>query len=132
MFRAFVVGILVLATCFGGYALLEESARASEALTWAVALSPGMAAFAVASLSPRRKLLLGLATILEAAVVAAVINGIDYLRGGRTDFPGAGGAVAVAELQIIMGAIPALVGAAFGCWLTRPPRARAGDRSEES
>lgn len=119
MIRAFGRGSAIVVVIFGAYALASAAVRESDAVTWLASLAPGVAALVASASAPRKRLLMGLAMAPVAALVAAVINAVDYWRGGVTDFPGMRGAVSVVEFVLAISAVPALVGSIAGYAMAR-------------
>lgn len=132
MLRAFLLGVGLVVVCFSVYAFLGESARASDVVEVLVAITPGGAAFATAWIAPRRKFLLGLTMVPMAALAAAIINGIDILLGGRTDFPGLRGELGIVEIFLLTSAIPSLVGSGVGWWLSKHLAKKASQKHNPS
>jgi hypothetical protein len=95
---------------------LSASQYIAGAAYWA---GPILGALTAAYLAPRHKFNVGAGTIALAAVVLGVGNYVFGELGNLTDLPGVQGSFIVAAFSIPMVAIPCVLGALAGEWLSK-------------
>lgn len=111
------VGILLVAHLLWPMVLMSKTYPALAA--WTLHASPVFAAFAVAYLVPRKKILFGMSMMLVAATMSAVANLLYRELGLPTDLPGFRGSWIVFAVGLVSGTVLCGIGTVVGYLLSR-------------
>ena len=117
--RAWLVGVAVLFVANGGWLISLQTHRFSETLVLLLWISPLIAAFVSAYLSPRKKVLLGTSLAIPSAALVAVLNFIYELFGNAVDFPGVRGGAILFIVTLGYSVLLCALGGVAGYYLTR-------------
>lgn len=117
--RAWLVGVAVLIVANGGWFVSLHAHKFSETLVWLLWVSPLIAAFVSAYLSPRKKILLGVSLAIPAATLIVVLNTIYELLGNAVDFPGVRGGTILFVVTLGYSVVLCALGGGAGYYLTK-------------
>jgi hypothetical protein len=119
MLRAWVTALVIMLAAAGlwlGMRLLDVPSGIRNAMFW---LSPIVAAFFLARIAPRRRILNSLLLAIPVAMMFALVNHLDEKLGRYRTFPGMEGAITVMVLTLPYSLGLCGLGAALGNALPR-------------
>jgi hypothetical protein len=122
MLTAWLVGAGILTAVFAAWSLFLQLQIFSKLLLAVLWVSPVVAAFVTASLSPTHKVRLGLTMAALAALLATALNWIHQMRGIDVDFPGLRGSFILFTLVLAGSAVLSILGGITGMLATRNKR----------
>ncbi len=129
MVRAWAVGFVILLTVDVMVVIATIIEVYPRVLWLLLQISPFVAAFISAYLSPRKKVLVGTSMAIPAAILGVVVTFLYQLFGKAVDFPGLKGGLILLEVSIIYGLILCVLGGTLGYLITRK-KAMTTERSE--
>lgn len=117
--KAWIVGFALLLVANGAWLISLQMHKFSKILVLLLWISPLIAAFVSAYLSPRKKVLLGTSLAIPSAALVAALNLIYGLLGNAVDFPGIRGGAILFTVALTYSLILCALGGAAGYYLTR-------------
>ena len=117
--RAWLAGVMVLVVANGAWFVSLQAHKFSSSLIWLLWISPLIAAFVSAYLSPRKKILLGISLAIPAAVLAVALNVTYELLGNAVDFPGVRGGTILFVITLGYSAMLCALGGGAGYYLAK-------------
>jgi hypothetical protein len=109
-----LVATAILATTDAVWLVGALAVPSLDLLGFAVWLALPVAAFVAARLAPKRKVLVGTASVIPAAILFVATNATFAALGHEVDFSGWEGAVIVVSYTLPFGGMLCAVGAALG------------------
>jgi len=119
LFKAWLIGAGILAVIFAIWFVLLQANVFSQSFVIVLWISPMIAAFVSANLSPSHKILLGTSMAIPSALLAVALNSANQFSGAAVDFPGLKGGFILFILALISAAIISIPGSVAAYTLTR-------------
>ena len=110
LFKAWSVGAAILAVAFVTWFIFLQAEVFSQSAFVLLWISPMVAAFVTAYLSPSHKILLGTSMAIPSALLAVALNSADQFLGTAVDFPGLKGGFILFVLVLVSAAIVSIPG----------------------
>ena len=122
LFKAWLIGAGILAVIFAIWFVLLQANVFSQSFVIVLWISPMIAAFVSANLSPSHKILLGTSMAIPSALLAVALNSANQFSGAAVDFPGLKGGFILFILVLISAALISVPGSVAAYALTKKDR----------
>ena len=120
--KAWSIGASILIAVFTIWFVLLQAKVFSQSVVFLLWISPMIAAFVSAYLSPSHKILLGTSMAVPSALLAVALNSADQFLGSAVDFPGLKGGFILFILVLISAALISVPGSVAAYALTKKDR----------
>jgi len=119
VYKSWFIGLGILILFYLVWFIALQLRQYSEVLVFLLWMSPLVAAFISAYLSPRNKILVGVSMVFPTAILSVTLNILSQLFGNAVDFPGFRGGLILFANTIVYGGILCGIGAIGGSFLNK-------------